>query len=135
MTHQSQVWSVAFSRDGTNFLTRAIRSTILWNVATNKPVARHNVGCWAFRPDMKVLLVERTENLSRLLDAATGQPIGPPLEQVALAFSSDGKTLASAINPKYLGYGMKPREPPPDCGIFHRLWTTISPVSRSGSKP
>ena len=51
----------------------------------------------AFSPDGKTVLTGSVDGTARLWDAATGQPIGPPLPHQsgvwAVAFSPDGKTV------------------------------------------
>src|SRR5436305_1774326 len=51
----------------------------------------------AFSPDGKAVLTGSADPTARLWDAATGQPIGPPLEHRAavdaVSFSPDGKAV------------------------------------------
>ena len=51
----------------------------------------------AYSPDGKTVLTGSDDNTARVWDAATGQPIGPPLTHQgpvgAVAYSPDGKTV------------------------------------------
>jgi WD40 repeat protein/serine/threonine protein kinase len=99
------VAGVAFSPDGKTALTGSPDKTArLWEAATGRLLHTlpHELGVEtvAFSPDGKTVLTGSGDNdaaASRLWDAATGQPFGPPLRQkgliTAVAFSPDGKTL------------------------------------------
>ncbi len=54
----------------------------------------------ALSPDGRLVLTGSADRTARLWDAATGQPIGPPMEHraevIAVAFSPDGKTILTA---------------------------------------
>ena len=113
-----------FGPGGNTILTAGADGTArLWDAATGRPIGeamKHPsmIGTAALRPDAKVVVtaggsrmgrvidqqiqqitkVERpADNTARLWDAATGRPIGEPLEhqQVveAVAFSPDGKSV------------------------------------------
>jgi hypothetical protein len=60
-------------------------------------VHKDRVTAAAFGPDGKVVLTGSADNTARLWDAATGQPIGAPLEHKgrvgAVAFGPDGKAV------------------------------------------
>jgi WD40 repeat protein len=58
----------------------------------------------AFSPDGKTILTGSSDHTARLWDAATGRPIGPPLDHRdwvhAVAFSPDGKTILTGCRDK-----------------------------------
>jgi WD40 repeat protein len=122
--HTSEVYSVAFSPDGKTLAAGgcAIISCLqgelqLWNVTTHKqlgpPLSGHMVFVKgvAFSPDGKILASAGCVQLNyteghcgqgsiQLWDAATHKQLGAPLtghtsEVYSVAFSPDGKTLAS----------------------------------------
>jgi len=53
----------------------------------------------AFSPDGKTILTGSLDKTARLWDAATGRPVGPPMEHsgevMSVAFSPDGKTIVT----------------------------------------
>ena len=72
----------------------------------------------AFSPDGKTVLTGSWDGTARLWDAATAQPLGPPMrhqgEVLAVAFSPDGKTvLTGSVGRRRCGSGRR-RELPDD---------------------
>jgi len=116
--HTTIVKSVAFSPDGKTLASASYDSTIiLWDVTTDKPASRILTGhtsavvSVAFSPDGQTLasgscgIVDATIGCKQgeiiLWNVATGQPLGAPIAGhangvEAVAFSPDGRTLASA---------------------------------------
>jgi WD40 repeat protein/serine/threonine protein kinase len=102
ITHRGGVRRVAFSPDGSRFLTMTANETHLWDAATGKRLGdpiEHNgalVGPTVFSPDGKAVLIG-TAASARLWDAATGKPLAPPIMHRApirvAAFRFDGKAF------------------------------------------
>jgi RNA polymerase sigma factor (sigma-70 family) len=116
--HGGELWSLAFSPDGQTIATASMDKTIrLWDPATGKEKARltghrEDVMAVAFSPDGKFLASGSFDRTLRLWDPAAGKQLwqvegdqtgsdssGPRRLTggfPALAFSPDGKTLATA---------------------------------------
>ncbi len=106
--HTSIVTSVAFSPDGKTLASGSYDNTIiLWDVATRQPIGQPLIGhtsilpsSVAFNLDGKMLASGSYDKTIILWDVETHQPIGQPLtghtdSVISVAFSPDGKTLAS----------------------------------------
>jgi eukaryotic-like serine/threonine-protein kinase len=111
------VRAVAYSPDGKTVLTASVDSTArLWDAATGQPVGEGmkmerggRVTSVAFSPDSKTIVTGSTHGAVedahlgstggsvQLWDAATGVPLGSPLEYQSavrtVAFSPDGETI------------------------------------------
>jgi len=106
-----EVYSVAFSPDGTTLVTvDSYGNMVLWDVATKletsalpTPADLGGVVSVAFSPDGKTLATGNDDGTAILWNVATRQPIGKPLTAHtggvnSVAFSPDGKTLATGGN-------------------------------------
>jgi RNA polymerase sigma factor (sigma-70 family) len=98
--------SVCFTPDGRRLITRDGGGGIhLWEVSTGRPLGRlslpedQRAGSIALAPDGQTLAAGGSDGAISLLDVRTGKAVrrlvGPPESASALAFSSDGKLLAS----------------------------------------
>jgi WD40 repeat protein/serine/threonine protein kinase len=107
--HAGPVSTVAFSRDGQRLVSKSQDASVrIWDLATGREAVvasgRHSNGTWcaALSPDGRLLAVGggHTDGAVRLHDAATGELVhtlqGHIERVVSVAFSPDGKRLASA---------------------------------------
>jgi WD40 repeat protein len=107
--HTDDVWSVAFSPDGTLVGSSSSDETVvLWSVQERRPFGQPLVGHTdavtklAFGPDGGTLITSGADRALRLWSVESGQQIDPqpfrghaePI--LSVAFSPDGLTLASA---------------------------------------
>jgi WD40 repeat protein len=111
MGYTNAIRSVAFSPDGKTLISSSEDgSIILWDIATRKPIGQPLTGSdVAFSPDGKILASNtcgKSDDKGNCIqgdiifwDVAARKPIGQPLTQsgrvASMAFSPDGKTLAS----------------------------------------
>ncbi|KAI0046361.1 WD40 repeat-like protein [Auriscalpium vulgare] len=105
--HKGVVYSVAFSPDGSRFVSGSGDNTIrIWNTETGQPMGpplkghTNYVLSVAFSPDGMRIVSGSSDNSIRIWDAETGQPVGTPLEGHtdsvwSAAFSPDGKRVVS----------------------------------------
>ena len=109
LAHQGAVCAVAFSPDGKAVLTgsddtRRGSGTPPPAGPSAHPGPPGRGQAVAFSPDGKAVLTGSDDRTARLWDAATGQPIGPPLAHQgavrAVAFSPDGKAVLTGSDDK-----------------------------------
>jgi len=106
LEHRERVRSVAVSPDGSLVATGSHDGTArLWNASTGAPAGRRlwhptRVAAVGFSPDGKTLLTADNgsglDDISRLWDVATSEPLGPPLRRhgaYPVGFSTDGKDI------------------------------------------
>jgi WD40 repeat protein len=124
MEHRRAVRSAVFSIDGQRILTLADGVVTLWNAADQVPLAKPfrlpgdafsadavptYVKWKAISPDGTIILVSGRPNEARLLDSATGQPIGPALQHEGVVGSSkfgpDGRSFVTASSTYRSGIG------------------------------
>ena len=102
--HESTVFSVAFSPDGTRLAIRSYEKPRLWDAATGTELAvlkghENSVLSVAFSPDGTRLATGSLDNTARLWDASTGKELavlkGHENWVNSVAFSPDGARLAT----------------------------------------
>jgi WD40 repeat protein len=101
---EGQLECVGFSPDGQKVVAGCAEKARVWDVVSGAPLCSvahlKGVTAGAFSPDGRTLATASYDRTAWLWDAATGQPIGPPLELDAtvwaLAFTPDGTTLVTA---------------------------------------
>ena len=106
--HNSLVYSVAFSPDGSRIVSGSSDNALrLWDANTGaligEPLHGHDgpVNSIAFSPDGSRIVSASWDNTLRLWDANTGMAIGKPLHGhdsyvISVAFSPDGSRIVSA---------------------------------------
>ena len=96
--------SLAFSSDGKTLGTARPGQVTLWDVATRRELTRHDMDAssWSFSPNLGTLAYGRNDGTIILWDMLgsfeIGSLMGHTKPVLRLAFSPDGKTLASTAS-------------------------------------
>ncbi|WZO99355.1 serine/threonine-protein kinase [Isosphaeraceae bacterium EP7] len=101
LRHQHTVSSVAFAPDGRSLMTGGFDGEArVWEVGRAAGRAFLHAGfirAVTFSPDGRRILSASQDHTARLWDAATGEPIGPPMHHddavESIAFSPDGRSV------------------------------------------
>ena len=106
VTHQAAVTHVAYSRDGSRFVTASRDNTArVWDADTGKPVGepmKHAslVNSASFSPDGRRVVTASQDDTARVWDAGTGKPVGVPMTHRSpvnsASFSPDGRRVVTA---------------------------------------
>jgi RNA polymerase sigma factor (sigma-70 family) len=132
---------LAFAPDGKHLVSATQDEVVsLWETATGKEVRRLAGSCGAFSPEGSLLAcggrgtnVDVNLGVIRLYDPARKEPVrelrGHRSQIAGVAFSPDGKVLASAGMGPPFGYGMR-REPADEESHTLRLWDVASGRAR-----
>ena len=126
--HQSSVFGVAFSHDGSRVVTGGFDNTArVWDAATGELVSDpmpHRGGIWwavRFSPDGRTVVTGCDDRTVRVWDVATSRPIGPALRHEAgvrmVAFSDDGSQVLTGTavgNVRFWDATISPLEDDPE---------------------
>jgi WD40 repeat protein len=103
---KDEMWSAAFSADGTSIATASDDAARIWDAASRKPIGEplkgHEGPVWsvAFSRDGKRIVTASLDRTARIWNAENGKPFGEPLKghEDALrraAFSPDGRRIVT----------------------------------------
>ncbi len=110
LSHDADIESLDFNRDGTMLLTDAADGNVrVWDVITGQqagPELRHpaNVLCAAFSPCGNFVLTGSSDRMVRLWDITTGHLVGKPLPHPSavytVTFSVEGSRFLTGTDPE-----------------------------------